>query len=356
MVFPLAYGAAQTAEPIRVAVLDFTAPDSADTGAGEKVAVLLTACLSTQPGVALVERKDLESVLKELALSGSGMVRQDQVQKIGQLFGAQLIVVGQMQHIGAEVVLVAKVIVVRTGQVFAAMAQGAVRDKLSDIVAELAKNLASTIQQRAPAALAETPAAPEPWERLAKQFAGRKTPRIIMHIPESHLALSTQRDPAAETQLTFILRKLGFRVMDATVPGLADWAKRREKASEERPPANLTGADVIVLGEAASETVRRTEDLVTCQARVELRCVDRATGQILNVEHATASAAAVGEHAAGKKAIALAVDQLAERLITGCTRAWEKAHPSPAREASPTRPKASDPEEPTPQNAARGEI
>jgi len=321
--------AEKAAGPVRVAVLDFAAPDSADPGAGEKIAVLLTTYLSAEPGLTLVERKALEPVLKELALAGSGVVRPDQAEKIGQLFGAQLLVTGQLQHVGDRVVLAAKVITVRTGQVFGATVDGAVRDKLTDLVSQLAKKLSAVIQEKSPSVLAIAPPGPSPLDKLAEQLKDRRKPSMVIHVPESHRSLRIDRDPAAETQLAFIFRKLGFTVMDATAPGLAEWAKRRTASSTEKPPADVA-AEVIVLGEAVSEFTRRSGDILTCQARVELRCVDRATGQILHVEHANATAADIGELVASKKAIAAAVDQQAEPLILGCLRAWEQAHPAEA--------------------------
>ena len=70
--------------PLTVAVYDFTGTGEAKSY-GENVTTLVTADLTTQTNLVMLERADLSKILNEQAFDISGMVSSDAAAKIGRL-------------------------------------------------------------------------------------------------------------------------------------------------------------------------------------------------------------------------------------------------------------------------------
>ena len=77
----------QAAAGLTVAILDFTADDPANPNAGSDMASALTAMLSGESGLKLVERQSLLQTLHEHELNLTGLVNQEQAIKVGKLVG-----------------------------------------------------------------------------------------------------------------------------------------------------------------------------------------------------------------------------------------------------------------------------
>ena len=99
-------------------------------------------------------------------------------------------------------------------------------------------------------------------------------------------------DPAAETELSLILKQCGFILVDD---------KSKEKA------------DVEITGDAFSAYGMRKGNLISCKARVELKAQKR-TGEVLAVDRQTSVAVDITEQTAAKTALQQAAAELAERL------------------------------------------
>jgi hypothetical protein len=102
-------------------------------------------------------------------------------------------------------------------------------------------------------------------------------------------------DPAAETEVSYILQKLGFTLADKKDPAIRQ--------------------DIDVTGEAFSEFGMRKGNLVSCRARVEMRATDKATGRIIFIDRQTAVAVDLSEQLAGKTALQDAAAKLTERML-----------------------------------------
>ncbi len=86
----------------------------------------------------LVERSQLQSILDELAFSGSGLVDATAPQEIGRLLGAEAWVVGTITTIGDRYRISAKLIETETGKLFSAAAVSIPRtDTLKDFEGRL---------------------------------------------------------------------------------------------------------------------------------------------------------------------------------------------------------------------------
>jgi len=101
----------------------------------------LTSELSKSDKIVLVERRQLESVLKEQALQMSGLVDSSTAQKIGTLLGAQFVVSGTINKSGDWIRLDARIIRVASGHIKSETVRAKDSDHLSEMVELLTNNI-----------------------------------------------------------------------------------------------------------------------------------------------------------------------------------------------------------------------
>ena len=97
-------GVSTTAAPVPtvVAILDFlnrTGDPKLDPSGGS-IAESLTTQFVKSGSVRVVERSQLASALKEITLSSTGIASAEQVQKVGSMVGAQVLIVGALSKLG----------------------------------------------------------------------------------------------------------------------------------------------------------------------------------------------------------------------------------------------------------------
>ncbi len=277
-----------------LAVLTFEERGAGAKDDGPKVADLLFAKLAAKEGVFLVERNDLKKVLDELELGLSGAAKPGEAARVGQLTGAKLLLTGSVIQADKKLFLVARLVGTETGRVVATSVEGRTSDELGPMVEKLADEIADKVKDAdklvaAPAATADRLAA------LKQKLKKGERPVVWVRVAERHVGRPAV-DPAAQTELIAFLKGTGFEVVDA----------------EE---GNQGQADLLLQGEAFSETAGRTGDIVTAKARVEVKAVDRKTGKVVAVERQTAVAADLAEQSAGKAALEEAAAAIAERLL-----------------------------------------
>jgi hypothetical protein len=73
--------------------------------------------------------------------------------------------------------------------------------------------------------------------------------------------------------------------------------------------------DVLIEGEGFSEFGLRRGNLVSVKARVEIKAIDRKSGEVLAIDRETAVEVDLTEQIAGKKALQNAAARIAERLL-----------------------------------------
>ena len=279
--------------PIAVAVLGVNAPNTTLRPAAENVDTLLGTYLTTQPGLFLVERQQLDALLGEQALGASGLVDPDGAARIGKLTGAKVLVMSRLFMQGEDLMLVSKVMGTETGRVYAeadAIPQGTAQNAALKAFATSLGEL--IVSHRAElVARVETPG--DRVARLSKVMTGTKPPVVSVAIGEQHVT-HTIIDPAAETELDLILGKLGFTILAAS--------------STEVPAYRITG-------EAGSEESARVGTFVSCRGRVEIKLVDVATGRVLLADRQVEVAVDTAESVAAKKALQQAAAALADRIV-----------------------------------------
>lgn len=281
-----------TPDVLTVAVFDFESKDEAVRDLGPKVASLVNATLSAEPTLITVERAELEKLLGEQELGLSGTVSPDTAAKVGHLTGAKVLVTGRVFKADKELLIVAKVIGTETSRVYGELVKGAPSVSISDLSAELAKKIASTIRQQGDTLVAKIETREQLVERIKQALQGKTLPTISVKIGERHFGQPVI-DPAAETELGKILQECGFKLVD-------------DKSSEK--------AEVEIAGDAFSAFGMRKGNLISCKARVELKAHKR-TGELLVTDRQTSVAVDIAEQTAAKTALQNATTEVAERLL-----------------------------------------
>jgi len=261
---------------------------------GAKVSDILFAKLAVKPEIYLVDRSDLKKILSELELNVSGVVKPSEANKIGQMTGAKILISGSVIQVDKKIYLVAKIVGTETSRVLAASVDGKASDELAPLVEKLAEQVAEVITKKGDQLVAKRVTQADRIAALKKKLKGDR-PVLWVKIAERHIG-AVKIDPAAETEVGLFAKETGFTLID--------------------PEEGLRGkADILIVGEAFSETAARHGNLISVKARVEIKAIDRKTDKILAVDRQTALAIDLTENIAGKAAIAEAAAILAERIL-----------------------------------------
>ena len=288
----LAYAQDDGAEfkPISAAFLGFDT-DKNLKDEKENLTALMDGLLSAEGTLMMVERASLEKVLSEQELGLSGAVNPDSAMKLGNLLGAQVMITSRAFKVGNKIYLVAKLIGVETGRVFGETHFFPQGQDLGEGVIGLAQKISSTAQAKKTLFTAPRKEKEDVVAVLLKKLGEGERPKVSVKISEMHLS-SPVNDPAAETELLYILKALGFTVVDP----------------------ESTEADLRIVGEAFSEFALRKGNLTSVKGRVEVKVLDR-KNDIVAVDRYVATTIDLSEHIAGKESLAQASRQIALRVV-----------------------------------------
>lgn len=149
--------------------------------------------------------------------------------------------------------------------------------------------------------------------------------RIMVVIPETHILMRRVPDPAGETEIIRVFTEAGYQVVDQTQVAAIRYTPQVEAAlrnptgPEARALTAAHGADILIVGEAFSETVRRIridrQTVFSARARVEARAVVIRDGRILAAHGAHAGGMDPAELIAGKIALRKAGGLVGEYLL-----------------------------------------
>ena len=242
----------------------------------------------------MVERAEVDKALSELELGISGTVDPNKAAQIGYITGAQILVTGRAFAVQKELVTVAKIVGVETSRVYGQTSTMPLRGSVVEMSVELAEKIASTISTQGHTLIASRAVKQDIIAELKPLVEGKTLPSVSISIPEVSLTQNVP-DPAAETEIGFILQQLGFAIID--------------------PDASNELADIEVTGEAFSEFGLRKGNLVSTKARVELKAISRETNEVVLIDRETAVAVDLSPEIAGKNALAKGAAKLTGRLV-----------------------------------------
>ncbi|HOK55870.1 MAG TPA: CsgG/HfaB family protein [bacterium] len=257
------YSEVKSNQFISVAVSDFESTIPKMERIGSQVSSIISANLSLDERIILVERQDLNRILEEMQLGMTGTISSDSAVKIGNLTGAKVLITGRVFEDKNKLYIAAKIIGVETGRVYTEMIVFPLEDSLNDEVVKLSAKIRNVILQKTDTLMVKEKKKEDVINSIKKLIEGKKLTVVAVEVRESHLRQLVV-DPAVETELVYILKELGFEIVD------------RNK-SEKKP-------EVLITGEAFSEFGTRKGGLAICKGRVEIKAIKVDNGQILTVE------------------------------------------------------------------------
>lgn len=281
-----------------VAVLPFNVAKGDYDDMGQDVQVLMNAYMSVSPSLMLVERAEVDKALGEVELGKSGTVDPETAAKVGHLVGAQVLVTGRIFPVQKDLMFVAKIIGVETGRTFGETAEMPLRGNFKDATRELSDKIAAVIAAHGPKMVAKEKKE-DILAKLRPLVEGRKDLPTVSVTIEAMNMNRTDTDTSAQTEIAWVLEKLGFTLID-------------QMASNKK-------ADIEVTGTALSEFAMRKGNLVSAKARVEIKALKRKDGKVILVDREPTVAVDLSPEAAGKQAQAKAAALLAERLVKAIT-------------------------------------
>ncbi len=125
---------------------------------------MFCATLSQIPEVTLVERARIKEVINELGLAATGLVDPQTAAKLGQLLGAQRMLVSSFVEMGGILRFDSHLIDTETGQLVAALAVSDSRDEYAGLIEELAYQVAAALSVPVPPPAEQTVQAEAPTE------------------------------------------------------------------------------------------------------------------------------------------------------------------------------------------------
>jgi TolB-like protein len=282
-------------QPLTVAVYDFTTTPDTSRDLGAKVTALVTADLSSETNLALIERAQLSKALSEQAFGLSGMVNSEVAAKIGQITGAKVLVTGQILRMDDQhIAIIANVIGTETARLFAVKVEGGSSGDLVKLTAELADKIAKTIsEQEASLLAAPSQTREERVEKIVKSIQGTNRPTVFVSVVFLR-ADAKGHSVASEDELGAILLKAGFPVVDQN--------------SEQKP-------DLVISGVANYDVGTKHGELYTCAGETELKVVERKTGRVIAFERQESTVTDSSKRVANRAVQANAMDGLAERIL-----------------------------------------
>jgi TolB-like protein len=278
-----------------LAILPFRERGDEVKGMGGQASDLLFAGLVDDPALWLVDREDLEKTLAEQELNLSGVVKPNEAAQIGQVTGAKILVTGSVFQVGKSLYVVAKVIGTETTRVLGASAKGSIGDGVDALMPQLAESVAKMVKDSSTKLVAAPIDKKDRAKAIDEKLGDAKRPAVFVSVTEQHVN-GVQIDPAAETELILYLKDTGFNVIDN------DQGSRKQ-------------AKILIEGEGMSEFASRRGNLVSVKARLEVKAIDRASGEVIVMERQTRVAVDLSEQIAAKTALQEAAADIAERLL-----------------------------------------
>ncbi len=290
---------------LTVAVLDFKAGVEEVKGLAGTLPDLIEVELASEKGLKLVTRRDLKKIQDEQSLNLAGLVAAGKGAQVGKLVGAQALVLGRVMLVDQEVVLTARIIGAETGVFLPAVVRGPLAGDVGPLADRMAEKIRHLLVERGAELLPEPDPVSLEIEKLVKTIKGLgvKLPTVGILVFEEHVGASREVDPAAQTEIQVVFKRLGFSLKDIAGKERITGLKAFLRGEAEFAGALRPDVDILILGEAFSEYAGRVGNLVSAKARLEVRAVRVKDAEIIAVFHDKMAAADLAERFAGKKAL-----------------------------------------------------
>jgi curli biogenesis system outer membrane secretion channel CsgG len=149
-----------------VAVLDFAGLMMGDGNAavplGKTVSAMLVTEFSEREGMQVIERQQLNEMLREQDLALSGRVDESSAIEVGRLLGAQYVLTGQATDIVGNLRMDIRAVDVETSEIVAVLKVQGLTTELFELIANLADDFSEMLDLTPPAERPEMEAIPVP--------------------------------------------------------------------------------------------------------------------------------------------------------------------------------------------------
>ena len=131
----------------RIAVMDFQvlSSDASFVPLGSDVPQAIIARFVKVGRLVPVERSDLDSALKEIELSETGIIDDNQALRVGKLLGAEWLLLGSITPLGETVKIQCRLLRTETGEIVCADSEIGKTSKLFDVEVSLASKTEEAI-------------------------------------------------------------------------------------------------------------------------------------------------------------------------------------------------------------------
>lgn len=298
-----------------LAVLPLEANLDKPKNAGEMLAQVLSTRLAAQGQYTVVDRSDLDRVLKEQEVRLAGLVDPQKAAEVGKLIGAELLITGRIVKNEDQLYAFCKAISVETSELKGFFITLDGNAGLPKIAHKLSGRLAEALPTWSKALIPEPKRGPTLVQKLKNQLQERGKPKVAVVVTEQHRAPQQAIDPAVETEMSRILEEAGVSLAAVPAPirrRIADGPKDCGSLAHK-----LNGAGYLIHGEAFSEVAGEVKGLTVAVARAELKIVDLKKAQVIATESATARVPDLAEHLAAKSALQKTANQIARKMLPG---------------------------------------
>lgn len=316
------FGAPQAAEEsVTVAVFEFEGEGADLKKAGLLIREMVEINLAMAGKFKLVTRIDIDKILTEYQFNLSGLTDESAPQ-IGKLLGAQVMIVGRVFLVGDRLIVTGRIIGTDTGRTYGAVVRGNLGDA-DQLGEELGAKLAVLIEEKQDTLVVQVKLATEQIADLKKKIGKQKLPVVFVHIQEQNVGTRVI-DPAAQTEVEYVLMKAGFQLYKDKSGALKSWAEEYIADGGIKSPPVIEGLDVVLIGEGISEFAARNGELVSSRARVELEALHPKSGKLLAVDRETFVAVDLAEQIAAKSALQESAARLIYRLLPEAVKNWKE--------------------------------
>lgn len=345
-----------------LAVADFevSAP-RASYKVGRGMVDMLTNALVETGCFRIVERKRMNDLTEEQALSMSGTINGNTAAQTGQMTGAQMMVMANITEFeekesrGGGVVggilrnrgvklggagkttahlgMIIRIANVSTGEILlsksidkkvskigafgvggaggifggaAFFKSKAMQDAVEEAIIQTVEIIAQQKDQLPPPPATAANQQKNVSKADCKLFANGTAPNIMVLIAERGYRRNFS-GPASETEIIRQMLEFGFEVVD---PQQIEAIREQERVNSALNDPNQAaalgrdfGADIIIVGEAYSEQVRGNNNLISQRGNIEARAIQTSNGKIIAANGSQAAGVDVARSVAGNKAL-----------------------------------------------------
>ncbi|MCK5607838.1 hypothetical protein KAR91_38515 [Candidatus Pacearchaeota archaeon] len=309
---------------VSVAVLkyDSRVPDKPQFG--QMVADFLMANLSAKEGLNIVDRVDIDAAIGELKLNLTGIVAAKDKVKIGNFLGADIMLTGNIFILDKNIYISTRAINTETGLVKAIVSIGKADEDISSLVNTLADDLTGFLKKESfdPKQAEYIKNTVDIIKDVLVQAGVTHLPTVAVIIKERQIDRYADYS-IAQAELERILIGIGAKVVKSESNEVKTWARDYRLNRCGQIPKDLSGVDIVLIGEAVSEFCSRMKSLAICNARLEIMAIRLKDSKVLASGKTIRKGTELTVNVAGKIAMEKAADFLSKTLLCDTLKNWQ---------------------------------